>query len=127
MVALENAYSIEVWLLVALALTEHCYLVLSIGGISGTSVLGISEDGKFFSGISFQCSSPFDIGNKIKIGDIEGEVMEIGIFRTKVLTSQNLLIQIPNFNFSSKDLSHMLDYHVEVQKISIKNLSVSTF
>ncbi|KEH18873.1 mechanosensitive ion channel domain-like protein [Medicago truncatula] len=95
--------------------------------INWSGALGISEVGNFFSGISFQCSSPFEIENKIKIGDIEGEVMEIGIFRIKVLTSQNLLIQIPNFNFSSKDLLHMLDYHAEVQKISIKNLSVSTF
>jgi hypothetical protein len=72
--------------------------------------------------------------------------MEIGLLKTKVLTSQNLLKDIPNSNFSStvfvlfvvnshmlfvgnlscslylcylQELSHMLDYHAELQKISI--------
>ncbi|KEH18865.1 mechanosensitive ion channel domain-like protein [Medicago truncatula] len=56
------------------------------------------------------------------VGEIQGEVIEIALLRTKVLTPQNILICVPNSYFAKKTISEMSDkdYHMEVHKISLK-------
>ncbi|MCI03351.1 mechanosensitive ion channel protein 1 mitochondrial-like, partial [Trifolium medium] len=58
--------------------------------------------GNVFSGLSMQFSKPFSIGDTIKAGSIEGQVVEIGLTSTSLLSPEKFPVIVPNSFFSSQ-------------------------
>ncbi|HIT31633.1 MAG TPA: mechanosensitive ion channel family protein [Candidatus Enterenecus stercoripullorum] len=62
-------------------------------------------------GLQLLVSKPFQIGDYVEAGDCAGTVQEIGLFYTKLNTTDNKLVQLPNsgivsqniINYSSED------------------------
>lgn len=65
-------------------------LTVAIGIASQTSMANI------VGGIFIIGEKPFEIGNIIKVNDIEGEVMSIDLLSVKIRTNDNMMIRIPN-------------------------------
>lgn len=64
-----------------------------------TIVLGLAVQAtlsNFFSGLILQAERPFEIGDWIEFGDMEGKVVGISWKSTQLLTRQHVLIYIPN-------------------------------
>lgn len=58
----------------------------------------------FISGLIILFERPIKIGDRIVVGDIEGDVVEIGARSTRVLTNDNITVIVPNSNFISQNV-----------------------
>ncbi|KAA3462233.1 mechanosensitive ion channel protein 1, mitochondrial [Gossypium australe] len=58
--------------------------------------------GNVLSGLYMQFSKPFSLGDTIKAGSIEGQVVEMGLTSTTVLNSERFPVLVPNSLFSSQ-------------------------
>jgi small-conductance mechanosensitive channel len=53
----------------------------------------------FISGLIILFERPIKVGDRIVVGDVEGDVVEIGARSTTVVTNNNIAIIVPNSNF----------------------------
>ncbi|XP_058086005.1 mechanosensitive ion channel protein 1, mitochondrial-like isoform X2 [Magnolia sinica] len=78
--------------------------ILTVGGIGGVATAFASRDilGNVLSGVSMQFSKPFSMGDTIKAGSIEGQVVDMGLTTTSLLNSEKFPVIVPNSLFSSQ-------------------------
>jgi MscS family membrane protein len=71
-------------------------------GIGGLAFALAAQDTvkNFFGGIMIFADKPFQVGDRIQIGDIDGFVKEIGIRSTRVETLAGRIVTVPNSKFS---------------------------
>lgn len=71
-------------------------------GIGGLAFALAAQDTvkNFFGGIMIFADKPFQIGERIQIGDIDGFVREIGIRSTRIETLAGRMVTVPNSMFS---------------------------
>ena len=72
--------------------------ILSTLGIGGLAFAMAAKDSlsNFFGGLNIMVDNIFKMGDWIKVGDVEGTVVEIGLRSTTVRTFENALITMPN-------------------------------
>lgn len=58
----------------------------------------------FISGLIILFERPISIGDRVMVGDVEGDVIEINIRATKIRTMNNISIIVPNSEFVSKNV-----------------------
>jgi small-conductance mechanosensitive channel len=58
----------------------------------------------FISGLIILLERPIKIGDRIEVGNVEGDVIEIGARSTMVLTNDNIAIIVPNSKFISENV-----------------------
>ncbi len=78
-----------------------------------TLVLGLAMQnvlGDLLSGVVLQFERPFSKGEWIRVGDVEGEVVEVNWRATRLNTRQNLGVVIPNSVISKAEI-HNLNMH----------------
>ncbi|MEX0994014.1 MAG: mechanosensitive ion channel domain-containing protein [Balneolaceae bacterium] len=76
----------------------------------------------FISGLIVLFERPISVGDRVDVGGIEGDVLEINIRSTKILTMNNISIIVPNqefvgsnvVNYSHGDPTYRLDLEVGV-------------
>lgn len=92
-------------------------LIQSIG-ILGVGLSFIARDSisNFLSGIFILTDAPFSIGDRIRKGDIYGDVIEIGIRTTKIKTKENTVITVPNSHFTEQAVT---SYRKFTRKIKV--------
>ena len=64
----------------------------------------------FVSGLIIMFERPIKVGDRIEIGTLEGNVTEIGMRRTTVVTSDNIAILVPNSRFITDNVVNVR-YH----------------
>ncbi|KAI9182331.1 hypothetical protein LWI28_024296 [Acer negundo] len=82
----------------ALASGVAVYTMLIVGGIGGVSIAFAAREflENVCSGLSIQFSKPFSIGDTVKVGSIEGQVVEMGLAATWLLNDEALHVMVPN-------------------------------
>lgn len=106
--ALDRLSSVGLFVLGGMALAEACGVavqsVLTVGGIGGIATAIAARDilGNMLTGLSMQFSQPFSIGDTIKAGLIEGQVVEMGLTSTSMLNPDKCPVIVPNSFFSSQ-------------------------
>lgn len=106
--ALDKLSSIGLFVLGGMALAEACGVavqsMLTVGGIGGIATAIAARDilGNMLTGLSMQFSKPFSIGDTIKAGSIEGQVVEMGLTSTSMLNPDKYPVIVPNSFFSSQ-------------------------
>lgn len=65
-----------------------------------------------FAGIVMVYMSPFKVGDYVKVADISGKIIEMGLLVTRIRTIKNELITIANSNILSKDI---INYSASVE------------
>lgn len=76
----------------------------------------------FISGLIVLFERPISVGDRVEVGGVEGDVMEINIRSTKIRTLNNISIIVPNqefvgsnvINYSHGDPSYRLDLSIGV-------------
>ncbi|HSM06038.1 MAG TPA: mechanosensitive ion channel family protein [Longimicrobiales bacterium] len=94
---------IAIWFLAAL-FTGLVILDLDAGGLiaagaAGGVALGIAAQDilkNVFGGLIVLFDQPFQVGDKIRVGETYGEVVSIGIRSTRVVTPDDNLVTVPN-------------------------------
>ena len=64
----------------------------------------------FISGVIIMFERPIKVGDRIELGPLEGNVTEIGMRRTTVVTSDNIAILVPNSRFITDNVVNVR-YH----------------
>lgn len=98
--------------------------ILSTLGIGGLAFAMAAKDSlsNFFGGLNIMIDGIFKMGDWIKIGDVEGTVVEIGLRSTTVRTFDNALITMPNslvstasvLNWSRRSIGRRIKMYVGV-------------
>ncbi|KAL0913230.1 hypothetical protein M5K25_016674 [Dendrobium thyrsiflorum] len=108
LLTLEKISSMGLLVLGAIALAEACGVavqsILTVGGIGGVATAFAARDilGNILSGLSLQFSKPFSLGDYIKAGSIEGQVVEMGLTTTCLMNPEKFPVIVPNSLFSSQ-------------------------
>jgi small-conductance mechanosensitive channel len=66
----------------------------------------------FISGLIIMFERPIKVGDRIELSNLEGNVTEIGMRRTTVVTSDNIAILVPNSRFITDNVVN-LRYHAD--------------
>ncbi len=95
---------------------------ISVSALTGAAIGFASTQtvGNFLAGLYIMISRPFMVKDYVKIGDVEGEVMEITINYTKIYTPTYNITEIPNRrvldsiikNYSGK--KNIIDYSFRI-------------
>ncbi len=101
------------------------YLIISIGALISFNMVGIdlssltvifgllsvgigfglqNVTSNFISGLIILFERPINVGDRVVVSDIEGDITEINIRSTMVRTVNNISIIVPNSEFVSKDV-----------------------
>jgi MscS family membrane protein len=78
-------------------------------GISAGVAIGFAiQDllANFFAGLVIVFTKPFNIGDKIEVGEYYGEVQEVSLLRVKINTPDDSLVNIPNKMFLQLSVSN---------------------
>lgn len=120
-------------------------LVVLTGSL-GIAVGFASQDiiKNIFGGIMTLFDRPFQVGDKVEIGDYYGEVKSIGLRSTRIVTPDDSVVSIPNGDIMSKSVSNSntgeancqvvaemyLPAHIDLEKareIAIRSAQVSKY
>ena len=101
------------------------YTIITIGALMAFQFVGIDLSGlavifgllsvgigfglqnvtaNFISGLIILFERPINVGDRVKVNDIDGDIIEINIRSTMVRTVNNISIIVPNSEFVSKDV-----------------------
>lgn len=96
-----------------------CYIALQLVGINLTSLaviaggvgigLGFGLQNivhNFVSGLIILAERPIGVGDRIEVGNVAGQVKEIRLRSTTVVTNDNITIIVPNSNFISNSVTN---------------------
>ncbi|RLM78038.1 mechanosensitive ion channel protein 1, mitochondrial-like isoform X2 [Panicum miliaceum] len=126
--AFDKVSSLGLIALGVVALAEACGVpvqsILTVGGVGGVATAFAARDilGNILSGFSLQFSRPFSVGDYIKAGSIEGQVVEIGLTSTSLINTEKLPVIVPNSLFSSQMIMNKsrAQRHVSVSKLPLR-------
>jgi MscS family membrane protein len=78
-------------------------------GLLGLAVALAAQDTvkNFLGGMTIFADKPFQIGDWIVIGDVEGTVEEVGLRSTRVRTFHNSIVTVPNYTFTDNNVDNM--------------------
>jgi MscS family membrane protein len=78
-------------------------------GLGGLAFALAAQDSirNFISGITILADKPFQIGDWVLVGGIEGNVESIGFRSTRVRTFENSLVTIPNASITEAEVDNM--------------------
>ncbi|MBN2518729.1 MAG: mechanosensitive ion channel family protein [Candidatus Altiarchaeota archaeon] len=77
-------------------------------GIGGIAIALAAQDtlGNLFGGISLFMDRPFGIGDRVKVGDVYGDVVDVGMRSSKIETLDNTVVTIPNSVLSKSNIEN---------------------
>ncbi|PZC47572.1 MAG: MscS family membrane protein [Chloroflexi bacterium] len=78
-------------------------------GLLGLAVALAAQDTvkNFLGGLTIFADKPFQIGDWIVIGGVEGTVEEVGLRSTRVRTFHNSVVTVPNYTFTDNNVDNM--------------------
>jgi small-conductance mechanosensitive channel len=82
--------------------------IITVAASLGIAVGFAAQDifKNIFGGIMILFDRPFQVGDKIQIGDYYGEVIKIGLRSTRIVTPDDSTVSIPNGEVMSKSVSN---------------------
>jgi small-conductance mechanosensitive channel len=83
-------------------LTALSILAGAVGIGVGFGLQNIANN--FISGLIILFERPIKAGDRIEVGEVEGEVISIGARATTVVTNDNISVIVPNSSFISQDV-----------------------
>jgi MscS family membrane protein len=98
-------------LTVAQVLGSNVTALFASVGIGGLALALAAQDtvSNFFGSLMVILDRPFQVGDWIKTGDVEGTVEEVGFRSTRIRTFYNSLITLPNANLIKASVDNLGD------------------
>lgn len=103
-----SAWSFLIYLIIVGIFRPQAATLLAFFASIGVAIGFAAQDmvKNLFGGLVVMFDRPFQVGDKIDMGDHYGEVIEIGIRATKIVTPDDSVITIPNGDFMSTSVSN---------------------
>ena len=96
-------YGVGAWVVLTLLVDLSTAQLVAFSGLFGAALgLGLQDLlADVVGGLVLVAEQPYQIGDKVGIGDHYGEVVNIGIRSTTLRTPNDTLVAVPNFTFVS--------------------------
>ncbi len=101
-------WSSALFIVIAGIIAPPIETVLTVGASIGIAVGFASQDvlKNIFGGFIIILDRPFQVGDKIEVNDHYGEVLEIGLRSTRIVTPDDSIVSIPNADIVSNSVSN---------------------
>ncbi|MDR4987426.1 MAG: mechanosensitive ion channel family protein [Bacteroidales bacterium] len=101
-------WSFVVYIIITLILQPPVETVFAFFASIGVAIGFASQDflKNIFGGLMILVDKPFQIGDKIESGKYYGEVLEIGLRSTRVVTPDDSVVTIPNSEMMNQSISN---------------------
>jgi len=78
-------------------------------GIGGLAIALAAKDSlsNFFGSVMIMLDRPFQVGQWVKVGNADGDVVDVGFRSTKIRTFYNSVISIPNSEVANSSIDNM--------------------
>lgn len=101
-------WSLAIYIIIAGVIAPPIETVIAIGASIGIAVGFASQDilKNIFGGIMIILDSPFQVGDKIAVGEHYGEVQSIGLRSSRIVTPDDSVVSIPNAELMNHAVSN---------------------
>ncbi len=101
-------WSMIVYIIITGIISPPKETVLAFFASIGVAIGFASQDllKNFFGGLMILFDKPFQIGDKIQTGQYYGEVLEIGIRSTRIVTPDDSIVSVPNSEMMNQSISN---------------------
>jgi small-conductance mechanosensitive channel len=101
-------WALAVYLIVANVYALPWHTMVAIAASAGVAIGFASQDilKNIFGGLMILLDRPFQVGDKIEIGNYYGEVVQIGLRSVRIVTPDDSLVSIPNGEVMNQSISN---------------------
>lgn len=101
-------WSVALFIIIAGIINPPIETILTVGASIGIAVGFAAQDilKNIFGGFIIILDSPFQVGDKIEIDEHYGEVTEIGLRSTRIVTPDDSIVTIPNADIVNNSVSN---------------------
>jgi len=113
-------WSFAIYIVIAGVIAPPFETVVAIGASVGIAVGFASQDilKNIFGGIIIILDRPFQVGDKIQVGDHYGEVINIGLRSCRVVTPDDSVVSIPNAELMNHAVSNTNSSALDCQVVA---------
>ena len=113
-------WSFSLYIIIAGIINPPFETVLTVTASIGIAVGFASQDilRNVFGGFIIILDRPFQVGDKIEVGDYYGEVLQIGLRSCRIVTPDDSIVTIPNGELMSKSVSNANSSALDCQVVA---------
>lgn len=113
-------WSLAIYIVIAGVIVPPFETVLTIAASVGIAVGFASQDilRNIFGGIMIILDRPFQVGDKIQVGEHYGEVMGIGLRSSRIVTPDDSVVSIPNGELMNQAVSNSNSSALDCQVVA---------
>lgn len=113
-------WSISIYIIIAGVIVPPFETILTIAASVGIAVGFASQDilRNIFGGIMIILDRPFQVGDKIQVGEHYGEVLSIGLRSSRVVTPDDSVVSIPNGELMNQAVSNSNSSALDCQVVA---------
>ena len=113
-------WSIAIYVVIAGIIDPPIETVITIAASIGIAVGFASQDilRNIFGGVMIILDRPFQVGDKIRVGDHYGEVLSIGLRSSRVVTPDDSVVSIPNAELMNRAVSNANSSALDCQVVA---------
>ncbi|WP_158278647.1 mechanosensitive ion channel family protein [Rhodohalobacter mucosus] len=121
-------WSFAIYIVIAGVIVPPLETIITIAASVGIAVGFASQDilKNIFGGIMIILDRPFQVGDKIQVGEHYGEVQTIGLRSSRVVTPDDSVVSIPNAELMNKAVSNSNSSALDCQVVAEIYLPAST-
>ena len=103
-----SGWTFAIFIIIAGILQPPIETLIAVTASAGIAVGFASQDilKNIFGGIMILFDRPFQVGDKIQVGNYYGEVVQIGLRTVRVVTADDSLVSIPNGEIVNQSVSN---------------------
>lgn len=101
-------YGGAVWVVVRLLFELSTTQLIAFSGLLGAALgLGLKDFmADIVGGVVLVLEQPYQVGDMVSVGDHYGEVTDIGIRSTRLVTPDDTAVVVPNFHFLNRSITN---------------------
>lgn len=113
-------WSVAIYIIIAGIIVPPFETILTIAASVGIAVGFASQDilRNIFGGIMIILDRPFQVGDKIQVGDHYGEVLSIGLRSSRMVTPDDSIVSIPNGELMNHAVSNSNSSALDCQVVA---------
>jgi small-conductance mechanosensitive channel len=101
-------YGSALWIIIKLLFNLTTTQLAAFAGLLGAAIgLGLKDFlADIVGGLIVVLEQPYQVGDKVSVGDHYGEVVDIGIRSTTLVTPNDTAVVVPNFHFLNRSIAN---------------------
>jgi len=103
-----SGWTVVIYFIIAFILSPPIETLIAVTASAGIAIGFASQDilKNIFGGIMILFDRPFQVGDKIQVGDHYGEVIQIGLRTVRLVTAEDSVVSVPNSEIVNQSVSN---------------------